>query len=287
MRERILLDQLQHFREGLLASVFDSLDRIQHMFWRTRPDIVEKWYIKLDTLVGRVEERLAALGQSQIRMVIVSDHGFSDFDYKIHLNQWLVEHGYLVTKGESESRNLQDVDWSQSRAYAIGLNSVYLNLADREGQGCVRAGQKETLLKQLQTELLAWRGPDDRPVLQQVWQQDDVFEGPYAAYGPDIVTGFSPGYRASSQTGLGEWEATGIEPNCEHWGGDHCIAAQAVPGVLFFNQNLSNFPHPSYRDIPALTIGADLNPSAAAPSPSYSDEDEKIVEERLKSLGYL
>jgi hypothetical protein len=39
-RERILMDQLQHFREGLLASVFDSLDRIQHMFWRDRPDIV-------------------------------------------------------------------------------------------------------------------------------------------------------------------------------------------------------------------------------------------------------
>ncbi|MGD2158633.1 MAG: alkaline phosphatase family protein, partial [Anaerolineales bacterium] len=36
--------QLRNFQEGVLAVVFDSLDRIQHMFWRDRPDIIERWY---------------------------------------------------------------------------------------------------------------------------------------------------------------------------------------------------------------------------------------------------
>ena len=40
--------QIDAFREGMLAAIFDCLDRVQHMFWRERPDIVEQWYIKLD-----------------------------------------------------------------------------------------------------------------------------------------------------------------------------------------------------------------------------------------------
>ena len=58
---------LERFQEGILASVFDSLDRIQHMFWRDRQDIVDEWYCKLDALVGRVEQRLADLGRRSER----------------------------------------------------------------------------------------------------------------------------------------------------------------------------------------------------------------------------
>jgi predicted AlkP superfamily phosphohydrolase/phosphomutase len=287
-REHILMHRLQRFHEGILASVFDSLDRVQHMFWRDRPDVVEEWYVKLDNLVGRVKERLAELGKNQARVIIVSDHGFSDFNYKVHLNCWLVDHGYLVTKGDCDSKSLQDVEWSQSQVYAVGLNSLYLNLAGREGHGCVQASQKDPLIDKLRDELLGWQGPDGKPVIQQMWRQEDVFVGPLVAYGPDIVLGYSPGYRASAQTGLGMWEKTTVEPNRDHWGADHCIDPHAVPGVLFSNQALDNFPHPSYRDIPALAIGATPEQSGSSPPlPPFSGEDEEIIEERLKSLGYL
>jgi predicted AlkP superfamily phosphohydrolase/phosphomutase len=286
-REHILMDQLQYLSEGILASVFDSLDRVQHMFWRDRPDIVDEWYMKLDALVGRVEQRLADLGQGQTKIVVVSDHGFADFNYKVHFNRWLVERGYLVTKGNSESGSLQDVDWSRSQAYAVGLNSVYLNLVGREGQGSVQAGQYEPLINKLRDELLGWQGPDGRSVVQRALCQDEAFVGPLAAYGPDIVVGFSPGYRASAETGLGKWEKASIEPNHDHWGADHCVDSQAVPGVLFCNQGLAGLPHPSYRDIPALTIGATLDSDGSVPPPSFSEEDQDVIEERLRSLGYL
>lgn len=286
-RESILMDQLKHFQEGLLASVFDTLDRIQHMFWRDRPDIIEDWYVKIDALVGRVEQQLAEFGKGQCRIVIVSDHGFADFDYQVHLNHWLVEQGYLVMKDGTTSNSLKDAHWLKSQAYAIGLNSLYLNLEGREGQGCIQASQKESLLKRIQTELLGWHGPDGHPVVQQVLRQSQTFDGALADHGPDIVVGYSSGYRASAQTGLGEWNSISIEPNCDHWGGDHCIDAQAVPGVLFANQDLSNYPQPSYRDFPALATGVELDPNYEISSLSFDDEDEAAVEERLKSLGYL
>jgi hypothetical protein len=101
------------------------------------------------------------------------------------------------------------------------------------------------------------------------------------------VLGFSPGYRASAETGLGKWEEAGVEPNHDHWGADHCVDPQAVPGVLFCNQGLTGFPHPSYRDFPALAIGTTLDSDSSVPPPAFSEEDQDVVEERLRSLGYL
>jgi predicted AlkP superfamily phosphohydrolase/phosphomutase len=280
--------QLDSFDEGILASVFDSLDRVQHMFWRDRPDIVDEWYGKLDGMIGRVSQRLEASGKEKLKLVILSDHGFCGFDFKVHLNHWLLKNGYLVT-GNGESESLGDVDWSRTRAYAVGLNSLYINLVGREGQGVVRPDQAPQLIEKLRTELVAWQGPDGRPVVKVTWRQDEAFEGPLATRGPDIAVGFTPGYRASAETGMGKWGECNVEPNRDHWGADHCVEADAVPGVLFCNLDLENYPHPSYRDIPALTIGMTPTPSdgGAPPPPSMSEEDQEVVEERLRSLGYL
>ncbi len=218
---------------------------------------------------------------------MVSDHGFNRFDHKVHLNRWLIDQGFLTPHNENPSADLQYVDWSQSRAYALGLNSIYFNLDGREGQGIVEADQTDSLRQQLAAQLEDWRGPDGEPVVTKVYRRDEVFAGSLSEYAPDLLVGFAPGYRASSQTGLGRWEPEAIEPNRDHWSGDHCFHAAAVPGVLFSNQHLGELASPSYRDIPRLSIGEDLVDSGAAPPPSGGDEDQEVVEERLKSLGYL
>jgi predicted AlkP superfamily phosphohydrolase/phosphomutase len=287
LRTRVLGQQLGHFREGVLASVFDSLDRIQHMFWRDRPDILEAWYVKLDTLLGDVEQYLNDQGGERTKIIILSDHGFADFDYKIHLNRWLIDRGYLVTKEGNGSGSLRDVDWSRSRAYAVGLNSLYVNREGREGKGCVPEGEYAAVVETLRAELQDWQGPDGRAVVRRALGQEDAFVGPLAEYGPDLVVGYSSGYRASSDTGLGKWEETAIEANRDHWGADHCMDAQVVPGVLFCNQGLREFPNPSYRDVPRLATGMEPDSSGAAPPAEYSEEDEEIIEERLRGLGYL
>jgi hypothetical protein len=119
--------------------------------------------------------------------------------------------------------------------------------------------------------------------------QEQAFDGPLAEYGPDLLVGYAPGFRASQQTGLGNWMERSVEPNVDHWGADHCMYAAAVPGVIFTNHNyLKNFPRPSYRDIPALAIDAQLDHSKVLPPPSSGgQEDEATVQERLRSLGYL
>ncbi len=286
-RQRIFFRLIDEFREGVLACVFDSLDRIQHMFWQDRPDLIEGWYLQLDGLVGKIQEKLHTQARSNpARLLIVSDHGFTNFDFKVHLNRWLLERGYLTLAEGAGEASLSAADWSKSQAYAIGLNSLYLNLAGREGQGIVAPDQCEALTEKLRAELLDWRGPDGQQVVQQAAPNQQAFSGPLASYGPDLVVGYRPGYRASSETGLGQWGEEVIEPNRDHWRGDHCIDPQAVPGVLFASTGLRDVPQPSYADFPALAIGKALTPGQVAPPP-VSAEDQEALEERLKGLGYL
>ena len=41
-RKKIFFHQLGRFQEGVLAGIFDCLDRVQHMFMRSNPDVVQR-----------------------------------------------------------------------------------------------------------------------------------------------------------------------------------------------------------------------------------------------------
>ncbi|MBK9049689.1 MAG: alkaline phosphatase family protein [Chloroflexi bacterium] len=285
-REAIFLHLLDEYREGILAGVFDSLDRIQHMFWHSRPDVIEGWYERLDGLVGKVQQRLTTKGKGQPRLMVVSDHGFGPFEQKVHLNRWLKDEGFLAAATATSRDNFTSVNWADTQAYALGLNSLYLNQVGREGQGAVSPAAVPQLVADVRQKLLAWRGRDHQPVVQQVWTRTEAYTGPLADYGPDLLIGYTPGYRASAETGLGGWGAQPLEPNQDHWHGDHCFAPDAVPGVLFTPGLSQEFPRPTYRDIPALALGKSI-PSGNVPPPPLSDEEQEVVTERLKELGYL
>jgi predicted AlkP superfamily phosphohydrolase/phosphomutase len=286
-RERILFHFLDDFKEGVLASIFDDLDRVQHMFRRDRPDVVLDWYRRLDGFVGRVNDFLSRQNGKSLNLLVMSDHGFADFRYKVHVNRWLLENGYLVVQDVKGEANLASVDWSKTRAYAIGLNSLYINLKGREGKGIVPVEQVEGITVELKEKLAKWTGPDGQPVFSNVSLRHEAFSGPLLRLGPDLVLGCSAGYRSSSETGLGKWGKTSIEENQDHWGADHCIDRDMVPGVLFASQGLKDFPNPSFRDIPPMVVGKYLDHSGVTPPKISGGESAETIEERLKGLGYL
>jgi predicted AlkP superfamily phosphohydrolase/phosphomutase len=258
------------------------------MFLHGRGDIVDGWYGKLDEFVGQVQGKVEQLGLEKHRFLVLSDHGFRPFDYKVHLNRWLVDNGYMELSAPPTGDQAAKVAWDRTRAYAVGLNSLYLNVAGREGQGIVEAAGLEGLLDEIKTKLSALVGPDGQPVVSRALLKHEVFSGPYTRLGPDIVVGYAPGYRASSETGLGKLTSEVVfEQNHDHWGADHCIDAAMVPGVLFSNRDLSNMPGLSFRDIPFLAIGKHLDQSYIKPPSKSGPQGQKDLEERLKGLGYL
>lgn len=248
-RRRMFEHELNRFTDGVFAFVFDTSDRIQHMFWCAEDEasptydpirakkygwVIHKLYQDMDNVLAAV---LDAAG-SDTAVLVVSDHGFTSFHRSVHLNRWLVNNGFMRLEHPGEGRSLfGDVDWDHTRAYAVGFGGIYLNLAGRESNGNVKAGKEaEHILGQLDVELRRARDSESgATMVRSVYLTRDAYFGPHAADGPDLLVGFEPGYRASWQTALGGAPANMVVDNDKLWAADHLVDPTAVPGVLATN----------------------------------------------------
>jgi predicted AlkP superfamily phosphohydrolase/phosphomutase len=203
-------------------------------------------------------------GDPGATLLVMSDHGFAPFTRAAHLNGWLRDEKLLgLRPGATSSRELfADVDWSRTRAYGFGLNGLYLNLAGRERFGVVAPAEREGLLADLTTRLLAWVDPSNgEHVVRRVYRSEEVYSGRQRALAPDLIVGYKRGYRVSNPSALGEVPLGTVEDNASKWSGDHCMAAEEVPGVLLTNRAITR-ADVSLRDI-APTVLAEF--SIAAP----------------------
>ena len=253
-RERMFFDALEKTPQGLCACVFDTTDRVQHMFWRyldkdhpavrdvpqdQKPRVIQDLYDRMDTLIGRVMEQI----DDQTLLLVISDHGFKSFARCMNLNAWLHQNGYLVLKdGKSESGDwFEDVDWSRTRAYTMGLNGLYMNIKGREREGIVEAGaEAETLKEELRAKLDGLVDPASGKVgITGMFDCDAVYAGPYVDNAPDLIVGYGEGFRASWDSVMGKVTTAIFEDNLKAWSGDHCVDPRLVPGVLFSNRKIA------------------------------------------------
>lgn len=254
-RERMFFDALRRVRRGLIACVFDAPDRIQHMFWRfideqhpaladgdraSHRDVIRDMYVRMDELVGRT---LATL-DDDTALLVMSDHGFKPFRRGVDLNAWLLAHGYLKLKDgatTSDRPYLADVDWSRTRAYALGLAGLFINRRGREAQGIVAPGEEtRQLLHELKAALTGLRDPDTGQVaIHEAVISREVYRGPYVDSAPDLIPGYSVGYRVAWDAAVGKCGPTVFSDNTKAWSGDHCLHPELVPGVLFSNHRLA------------------------------------------------
>ena len=169
----------------------------------------------------------------------------------------LLNEGFLKLKDKNaadEGELFPNVDWSRTKAYALGLNAIYVNLSGRERNGVVPKSDAAGLIEQIASRLKGFRDPDKGAgVVTGSWAPHPRFEGDIE-YAPDLVVGFSPGYRASWGGALGSVTSAMIEDNHDAWIGDHCIDPRHVPGVLIGNRK-SNLADPELKDLPVSILG--------------------------------
>jgi hypothetical protein len=263
-REDMLFDAIEHTRQGLVTTVFDTTDRIQHMFYRyldpTHPanagkessahkDAIEKVYRHMDTVIGKV---MAQAGEDTT-LIVMSDHGFTNFRRGVNLNTWLYQEGYLVLKeGHSASGDwFEHIDWSKTRAFSLGLTGMFINRAGREKSGIVQEGAEyRALVKELCTRLEALVDPQTRErAIRKAQAAFECFDGPYHLDSPDILVGYEGGYRNSWECATGAVTTEIFTDNTKSWSGDHCVDPSIVPGVFFCNRKLA-VEKPHIADIP-------------------------------------
>jgi predicted AlkP superfamily phosphohydrolase/phosphomutase len=260
--------------EGVVSVVFDATDRIQHMFFRyldpehpanrdkdteVHREAIFDLYRKADELVGETLDRM----NDKDALLIVSDHGFKQFQRGVNLNSWFRENGYLFLKTDpaegplpdipaGERREVADIDWPRTRAYTNGLAGYYLNIAGREKDGSVPAEQALALKQEINDKLRGLPDPErGGEAITELWASEEIYQGPYRENGPDVIVGYKPGYRTDWDAAVGAVSGTVLSDNTRSWSGDHCMDPRQVPGVLF-----SSLPFAATR--PDLT---DLAPS--------------------------
>lgn len=262
--------------QDLLVHCFEFPDRVGHVFWRMmdaehpawNEQLADRWgdallesYKLMDGIVG---EAMEAAERSGAVLIVLSDHGFATWRRSINYNTWLVQNGYLVLKTgvEAKERSLEllfdqgefweNVDWSQSRAYAMGLGNVYINLRGREEHGTVSPGAEyDALKRELKAGIEAIVDPEtgEKPV-SRVIPREEAYRSFDPNLIPDLFVANNPGYRVSWQTSLGGIQKEMIEPNPNVWSGDHCsLDPEHVKGIFFMNRRLREAEKPYIGDV--------------------------------------
>ena len=262
-RADTILSRLDTGNWNLLIGVVESTDRVQHMMWRLidpdHPmydveladrfgDAIERIYRRSDELIGEVRQRL----DPGTLLLVVSDHGFHSWRRSVNLNTWLIEEGYMVLRAQPTDTTRDDgsagaqsgglVDWSRTRAYAMGLGQIYFNVRGREVNGIVGAGAEyRRLAEALSADLLTLKDPDTGAVIvRAVYKRDDVYHGPYVPNASDLHVGLAEGYRVSWATTRGESPPGIIYDNEQKWSGDHAgFDYTATAGVLLSSRPMT------------------------------------------------
>ncbi len=265
---------LQRFERGDMTFVYMSdLDLQCHMLWRHKdpkfpyapphparePELAERYAGAIEEIYEHVDSTLAKV-RAQLPddtvLYVMSDHGFGPQMRSFHLNAWLRDEGYLVMNEGVHTGFMVtgDVDWSQTRAYGVGFNGLYLNLQGREEQGIVTEEQAAPLLREIARKLEHFRDPEnDASVVYTADPATEAYRGTRVGEAPDIIVGYDLGYAASDETTLGEISEQVLGDNTSRWSGNHLGAAELFPGSLLVDRELPSAGH-DLTDLPVSIL---------------------------------
>lgn len=268
-RRRIFEHELNKFTDGLFFFYFSSIDQDSHMLLRmmdknnplydpnASPDVknaIRFLYQQIDEVLAQTLAKV----DDHTTLMILSDHGFAPLYREFHLSTWLVKNGFtalLDPSRKDEGEFYDNVDWKKTRAYALGLNGLYLNLRDREFDGVVDPFEAPKLIDEIKQKLESARDPKNHnKIVRHAYKPSEAYFGDQLTQAPDLIIGYEPGYRISDSATLGKFPQQTIEDRKDKWSSDHCMDPSSVPGVLFSNKQIKA-KNPALEDLAAAILG--------------------------------
>ncbi|MEO5718830.1 MAG: alkaline phosphatase family protein [Chthoniobacterales bacterium] len=237
----------------------------------------------------------------------------------------------LLKKTEMAYSAFTSIDWSRTKAYCSEVlaspPSIWVNLKGVKPQGIVDSKDYDDLLNFIIAKLAELKDPrDGQPVIKRVYRRDEIFHGPFANEGADLILDWwSENSLFSTQPSFPEDTDKPALVIREHkpsanseWGGTHRLQGIIVgrapalkAGVEIDNSHLIDLA-PTILHLLGVSIPEDMDgtvltsafrpeflaehpvESGAASGTSggdrpsgYTDEESAKVEERLQALGYL
>ncbi len=234
MHEMVTHHLMNQGEWDFLMVVFSVLDRAQHDFWadmdETHPrhdprtpqefrQFIHQTYEQLDSSISRLIEKLPA----DVRLLVVSDHGFCSELYEVRVNELLASAGLLAFKTPALRRSraqwkslkekvsrrlmpqqsngnvldkkvtygsafLDEIDWNRTEAYFAQDKGVWVNLRGREREGCVAESRFDEVIEEARRVLLSLVSPyEGTQVFEKVMRREEAFRGAWSHRLPDLV----------------------------------------------------------------------------------------------------
>lgn len=176
---------------GLFVAVVTETDRLHHFFFDAAYDedhpyhqTFVRFYRELDGFIGRLYDIFTAATGGDGRFITMSDHGFTAISDEVYVNTWLRKNGFLVLDTDRDFFNQID---RGTRAFAMDPARFYINTEGRYPNGEVPEPMKDEVAAELKEKLFALVSPDGRPVIREIHTNREIYEGPLAPLGPDLV----------------------------------------------------------------------------------------------------
>jgi len=178
-------------------------DRLHHGFWRffdpehLRHERGSRFDAAMLGYYRALDEKIAGLlrfADEDTAVLVVSDHGAKRIDGGICVNEWLRREGYLILKEnpvEPTRLTADMVDWSRTIAWGEGgyYCRLFLNVAGREPQGTVPAGDYEQVRDELKAKLEALGDEQGRPIGTIAHRPEELY-GERNGVPPDLLVYF-------------------------------------------------------------------------------------------------
>jgi len=237
----------------------------------------------------------------------------------------------LRQRSEMAYSSFTSIDWSRTKAYCSEVlaspPSIWINLKGVKPQGIVDPADYNALVRFITEKLAELKDPrNGKPVINRVYRRDEIFHGPFASEGADLVLDWwSENSLFSTQPSFPEDTGKPALIIREHkpseiseWGGTHRLHGILVARAQSFKTgaelenarlidlaptilHLLGVPVP--EDMDGTVLVSAFRPEFLAEHPirtgtasgtsggdrpsGYTDEQSAKVEERLQALGYL
>lgn len=212
------------------------------------------------------------------------------------------------------------IDWSRTKAYAYGArDDLWINLKGREPRGIVPSSEYEALRDEIIATLYASRDVlDHQPVVEEVLKREAVCHGPYLHKAPDLLIRWkttrvirgiylprpdrpappAPPFRANLNNGghrlygIFVLAGPGVRQNNAFAGADLWDLAPTILHYLGLSvpedmdgRVIEEAFEPAWLDQRPIAYSAGGGETIR--SRYYDSEDEAVIEERLRGLGYV
>jgi predicted AlkP superfamily phosphohydrolase/phosphomutase len=217
---------------------------------------------------------------------------------------------------EAKGKTFAAVDWERTKAFAspIPQQGVFVNLSGRERFGVVPSAQLEDIKADLVWRFEELRGPDGTPVTDRVWRSEEVFHGDEVEGAPDILPVLR-NHRFELDDELFHrkpfTDLRHLPRGVHHPDGIGIVAGpgtragEALDGSVldvlptFLYQSGLRVPDdldgrvieyaftPEHLKEKPVQTTSPLSSEHRGEASPYSEEEEAIIEESLRGLGYL